>query len=431
MIALREALLDLIGELREAGVRVSVAESIDAMRAVGAAGLMRSRMREALATALIKDEADRAIFDEIFGRRFGRSTASAGAHQSRGEFAGVAGSSGSASDTSLPVAARERRADDEAPPGASSSAPAKRESQAQQRAAEDSAARESAGGEGEREGSASVGGNDRAPAADADDAAGAGRDVEGAEEPLPPSLEAGRAARLRRIERLPFANYSEVELEAARDALGELQRRFRVRVSRRLRIARAGRIDFRRTIRASLQHGGVLAELRFRARRPRHIDLLILADISGSVKYASTLMLEITAGARDCFRRVRSFVYIDRLAEADFERGHLAMTPPLDLYARSDFGRVLAELWERRAALVTRATVIVIMGDGRNNRRPARADILRNLAGLSRAVLWLIAEPEARWNTGDSAIRQYAREVTALIACGNLRDLEHGLASIN
>ena len=108
----------------------------------------------------------------------------------------------------------------------------------------------------------------------------------------------------------------------------------------------------------------------------------------------------------------------------------LFMTPALDLYARSDFGRVLAEVWARRAALVTRATVIVILGDGRNNRRPARADLLRDLARLSRAVLWLMPEPQARWNTGDSAIRQYARECSALISCENLRELERGLIRV-
>ena len=229
---------------------------------------------------------------------------------------------------------------------------------------------------------------------------------------------------------MPFANYSDLEFERARDTLAVLKRRFRLRVSRRLRLARAGRIHFRRTIRASLQHGGALGDLRFRARRPRHIDLLILADVSGSVKYASTLMLEIVACAAACFRRVRTFVYIDRLAEASFEDRHLATTPPIDLFARSDFGRVLSELWERRAALISRTTVIVIMGDGRNNRRPARADLLRGLARLSRATLWLIPEPQGRWNTGDSAIRQYARECSALISCENLRELERCLINV-
>ncbi|MFZ0247961.1 MAG: VWA domain-containing protein, partial [Candidatus Binatus sp.] len=186
----------------------------------------------------------------------------------------------------------------------------------------------------------------------------------------------------------------------------------------------------RRTIRAALQRGGALIDLNFRARRPRHVDLVILADISGSVRYAAQLMLELMAGARGCFRRVSSFVYVDHLAEADFEDGHLVMTPALDLYARSDFGRVLGELWERRTGLLTRGTIVVIMGDGRNNRLPARADLIREIVRTCRAVVWLNPEDPARWGTGDSAIKQYAREVKALVPSRNLRELQAALAAI-
>src|SRR6516225_10545642 len=70
MTPLREQLGRFIAQLRIAGLRVSVAESIDAMKAVAAAGLARDRMREALAATLVKDEADRALFDEAFGRFF-------------------------------------------------------------------------------------------------------------------------------------------------------------------------------------------------------------------------------------------------------------------------------------------------------------------------------------------------------------------------
>src|SRR5260370_5461825 len=70
MAALREQVVCFIAALRSAGVRISVAESIDAMNAVAAAGIERARMHEALAAALIKDEADRAIFDESFSRFF-------------------------------------------------------------------------------------------------------------------------------------------------------------------------------------------------------------------------------------------------------------------------------------------------------------------------------------------------------------------------
>src|ERR1700685_435197 len=80
MPRLRDQLVSFIAALREAGVRISVAESIDAMNAVAAVGLERARMHEALAAALIKDEADRAIFDEAFNRFFAVPRAHRGEH---------------------------------------------------------------------------------------------------------------------------------------------------------------------------------------------------------------------------------------------------------------------------------------------------------------------------------------------------------------
>src|SRR6266478_6150942 len=80
MTALREHLVRFIAALRSAGVRISVAESIDAMNAVAAAGLERARMHEALAAALIKDEADREIFDESFSRFFAAPARIRGEH---------------------------------------------------------------------------------------------------------------------------------------------------------------------------------------------------------------------------------------------------------------------------------------------------------------------------------------------------------------
>ena len=115
MIALRDAILELIADLRGAEVRISVAESLDAMRAVAAIGIERGPLREALAAALIKEEADRAIFDETFSRRFGSARPAYGdAHRSRGERAGLHGASGGPSESSMPHAPRDQP-DDEAP----------------------------------------------------------------------------------------------------------------------------------------------------------------------------------------------------------------------------------------------------------------------------------------------------------------------------
>ncbi|MGD1027884.1 VWA domain-containing protein [Candidatus Binatus soli] len=420
MARLRDQLVRFIAALRAAGVRISVAESIDAMNAVAAVGLERARMHEALAAALIKDEADRATFDESFNRFFAAPRANRGEHpEQRGEQ--VSAGAGRDRPGEEPFAlprddALANPRDEKSLSLASEAKPAKKAAAARRQDTEKGKDAEESK-DGQRH-SDRMRGRQEHRAADTP------------EESPTPGIDATRVARIRAIERMPFDKFSDLDYDEARDALAPLIRRFRIRLGRRLRLARTGRIDFRRTIRAALQRGGALIDLNFRARRPRHVDLVILADISGSVRYAAQLMLELMAGARGCFRRVSSFVYVDHLAEADFEDGHLVMTPALDLYARSDFGRVLGELWERRTGLLTRGTIVVIMGDGRNNRLPARADLVREIVRACRAVVWLNPEDPARWGTGDSAIKQYAREVNAIVPSRNLRELQVALAAI-
>src|ERR1700731_1127879 len=99
MARLRDQLVNFLAALRDAGVRISVAESIDAMNAVAAVGLERARMHEALAAALIKDEADRAIFDESFDRFFAAPRATRGEHpDQRGDQVSAAAGRGRPGD---------------------------------------------------------------------------------------------------------------------------------------------------------------------------------------------------------------------------------------------------------------------------------------------------------------------------------------------
>jgi hypothetical protein len=418
---LRDQLISFVASLRDAGIRISVAESIDAMNAVAAVGLERARMHEALAAALIKDEADRAAFDEAFDRFFKAARTNRGEHpDQRGDQVSAAAGRGRPGENPTPRNDAQLRKPDQPRDGARSNDRDEKSSPSEAKPSRKTktAHRDDAESRDAERKSDETRGREQQDAADA------------REESRTPGIDAARVARLRAIERRPFDNFSDLDYDEARDSLAPLIRRFRIRLGRRLRLAKTGRIDFRRTIRAAMQRGGAMIDLNFRARRPRHVDLVILADISGSVRYAAQLMLELMAGARGCFRRVTSFVYVDHLAEADFEQGHLVMTPALDLYARSDFGRVLGELWQRRTGLLTRSTIVVIMGDGRNNRLPARADVIREIARTCRAVVWLNPEDPARWGTGDSAIKQYAREVKLLVPSRNLRELQVALTAI-
>lgn len=424
MTTLFGRLHDFVAALRAAGIRVSVGETMDAMRAVAAVGLWPGPMREALAAALVKDEADRSLFDRIFDRCFssaasrGKSGQPAGATDPQAAGQGRAGAS-SCGEKAPSQAPDHANADHPRFKGKAAPAP---------RRHADPHALHSLSGRDELSAARGIPAGVQ-PSPPTRGEAPAAADRAAPFEDAQPGW-AARAARMRALELKPFAAYTEVDYAAAREALEKLRRLFQTRPGRRLARASFGQLDFRRTIRAGLQRGGVMAELKMRARRPDHAELLLLADLSGSVRYAAELALELTATLGRCFRRLQAFAYVDRLSEASFERGYLVLTPPLDLYARSDFGLVLEQLWRELGPTLNRQTVVVILGDGRNNRRPPRLELLRALGERCRAVVWLSPEPRERWGIGDSALLQYAREVDALVSCENLRQLSSALVRL-
>ena len=171
---------------------------------------------------------------------------------------------------------------------------------------------------------------------------------------------------------MPFHEFSGRDVIEARALVRVLAERLRARLARRERRRRRGRVDLRRTLRAAVTTGGVPLRLAFRGRRPQRPDLVALCDLSGSVAAASELCLALIAPAAAFFRRVHLFAYVDRLCPVSIEDGHVAPGAPLDLHARSDFGHVLDDLWRTQQAALHRGTVVLVLGDARNNRRPPR-----------------------------------------------------------
>jgi len=343
----REALTELVQQVRAAGVPVSIAESIDALRAASVAGVEREPLREALAASLVKDEVDRPTFDEVFDRFF-----------ASGERA--------------------------------------RRKRSVKRAGEDEGRR---GGEG----------NGPSPRPRLERRAA--------------NPEVRRRQRRRALLARPFREIDPREAEELIELAAELARRFRARLSRRRRASRRGRLDFRRTIRRSIAHGGVPLDLVMRRRRPAPPDLFVLCDLSGSVRHAAEFFAALLAPVHDFFRRVRLFAFVDRAVEASFERGRLVPHEPIDFHGFSDYGRMLVGLEADWAHVLTRRSVVVVLGDARTNRRPPRADVLARLRVKSRALWWLVPESTAQWGRGDSAIGAYRAACDEVLAAANGAEL--------
>jgi uncharacterized protein len=183
---------------------------------------------------------------------------------------------------------------------------------------------------------------------------------------------------------------------------------------------RHAQVDVRATMRASLQTGGVPVELKFRPKRPRRPEIFVLCDVSTSVTSASTFFLSVLHALHDAFRKMRSFVFIERISEVtqvleqerDFRTAAARISADAgvaDISGYTDYGRVWAEfLAEIEDELHPRATVIVL-GDARTNGRPPREDIFAQIAARAGRTFWLNPEPRLYWNYGDSVISVYAQ----------------------
>jgi uncharacterized protein with von Willebrand factor type A (vWA) domain len=214
------------------------------------------------------------------------------------------------------------------------------------------------------------------------------------------------------------------DLAAVHRVVAQLKRRLATQGHELRGRKRHAHVDVRRTMRASLETGGVPISLKYRPRRPRRPEIFVLCDVSTSGSSASTFFLSVLHALHDAFRKLRSFVFIERISEVtdvfEHERDFRAASEAIsrdagvaDVSGYTDYGRV----WTEFLALIEdelhpRATVIVL-GDARTNGRPPRDDVFATITAKAGRTFWLNPEPRLYWNYGDSVIAAYERHCTA------------------
>jgi uncharacterized protein len=229
------------------------------------------------------------------------------------------------------------------------------------------------------------------------------------------------------------------QLPRLRAAVRPLARKLASRIGARRRHGR-GSLDIRRTIRVSLQTGGVPVVPRLRRRRPTRPDLVVLLDVSGSTAMFAPFTLGLLQAVHNEFSRVRSFVFVDGVAEVTevlaTARGVLDPRQLLDrrgLVAhdgRSDYTRALSTFLDRWPDAVTPRTSVLLVGDARSHDRPPALAQVAELAHRSRRLYWLNPEPRHEWNDGESRIDAYAAHCTQVFEVSTLRQLADAVAAI-
>ena len=226
------------------------------------------------------------------------------------------------------------------------------------------------------------------------------------------------------------------DLAAVHRAVAQLKRRLATLGHEQRGRKRASAVDMRRTMRASLETGGVPLRLKYRPKRPRRPEIYVLCDVSTSVTSASMFFLSVLHALHDSFRKLRSFVFIERISEVtevfERERDFREISRKIsqeggvaDVSGYTDYGRVWLEFIEQISEDLDPRSTVIVLGDARTNGREPHADVFARISERAGRTFWLNPEPRLYWNYGDSVMAAYERHCDAAFECWTTKHLEN------
>jgi uncharacterized protein len=228
----------------------------------------------------------------------------------------------------------------------------------------------------------------------------------------------------------PFRSLSEEDMHMLRKEVRRLAAALRTRLALRLKRARTGQLDSKATLRANLKNDSVPIELKHRDRKLKP-KIVVICDISTSMRYVSELMLSMLYAIQDQVSKTHAFAFIDHLEyispqfqgrdPSDAVRDVLYKMP--SGHYNTDLGYSLENFTKEFMETVDHRSTFIVVGDGRNNFNDPRLELFQRIARRSRNSIWINPEPMGLWGTGDSDMLKYAPHCGKVFQVSNLSQL--------
>jgi uncharacterized protein with von Willebrand factor type A (vWA) domain len=226
------------------------------------------------------------------------------------------------------------------------------------------------------------------------------------------------------------------QVEQMRALIRQIARRLRERYSKPRKRQRRGHLDVRRTLRRNAAWGGIPFLTAWKRKHRDRPKIVALCDVSGSVARVSDFFLLLIHSLHEVVDDVRSFAFSGHLIEvSDILE---SMTPEEAMreimakvgYGSSDYGNSLVDFEKEWLSTVTPKTTVIVLGDARSNNLDPRADILRTIGERAKRVVWLNPEGRMAWGWGDSEMPRYATFCNVVRQCATAQQLERAISDI-
>ena len=238
------------------------------------------------------------------------------------------------------------------------------------------------------------------------------------------------------LQNAPLARLEPRQIAEMRVLIRQIARRLRERYSKPRKRQRRGHLDTRRTLRRNAAWGGVPFLTSWKRRHRDRPKIVALCDVSGSVAQVSDFFLLLIHSLHEVVDDVRSFAFSGHLIEVsdilDTKTPEAAMSEIMSKvgFGSSDYGGSLIDFEKGFLRAVTPKTTVIVLGDARTNNLDPRADILRRISERSKRLVWLNPEGRMAWGWGDSEMPRYAAFCSVVRQCATAKQLERAVSDI-
>jgi len=246
----------------------------------------------------------------------------------------------------------------------------------------------------------------------------------------------GRRLREELLQKVKLSNVEHRNFRLVQEVVYRMAKKLVALHSRRRKIFKRGQLNVPRTLRRNMSYDGAIFDLHWKSVKVDRPKVFAICDVSGSVAAYARFMLMFLYSLEEVMPKVRSFAFSSDLAEVTelFERNGIedAIAKTLRDYSggSTDYGQAFADFRKLCMDDVDNRTTIVILGDARNNYGDPRTDILKEMYDRSKRVIWLNPESRSTWNTGDAEMRKYTAYVHQAEECNSLMHLNRVVGNL-
>jgi hypothetical protein len=234
----------------------------------------------------------------------------------------------------------------------------------------------------------------------------------------------------------PLSRIEPRQVEQMRSLIRQIARRLRERYSKPRKRQRRGHLDVRRTLRRNAAWGSIPFLTAWKRKHRDRPKIVALCDVSGSVARVSDFFLLLIHSLHEVVDDVRSFAFSGHLIEVsdilESKSPEEAMAEIMSKvgFGSSDYGNSLADFERQWMSAITPQTTVIVLGDARSNNLDPRADILRRIGERSKRLVWLNPEGRMTWGFGDSEMPRYATFCSVVRQCATAQQLERAVSDI-